>query len=78
MQESAAEGNQRRRVIETALALVLVALLIAVTFRVLLPFAGVINQHGRHLLFRYVVIETRRSPKHRLMSPIYGDGSKNA
>jgi len=43
MQEMATESGQRRRVIETALALLLVSMLIAATFRVLLPFVGVLN-----------------------------------
>jgi predicted PurR-regulated permease PerM len=43
MQETATESGQRQRVIETALALLLVLLLIAATFRVLLPFAGVLT-----------------------------------
>ena len=43
MQETATESGQRRRVIETALALLLVSLLIATTFRVLLPFVGVLT-----------------------------------
>jgi len=43
MQETATESGQRRRVIETALALLLVSLLIAATFRVLLPFVGVLT-----------------------------------
>jgi predicted PurR-regulated permease PerM len=42
MQEATKSG-QRLRVIETALALLLVLLLIAVTFRVLLPFAGILT-----------------------------------
>jgi predicted PurR-regulated permease PerM len=37
------DNSQRRRVIETALALLLVSLLLAATFRVLLPFAGVLT-----------------------------------
>lgn len=43
MQETATESGHRLRVIETALALLLVLLLIAATFRVLLPFAGVLT-----------------------------------
>ena len=43
MQETVTESGQRLRVIETALALLLVLLLIAATFRVLLPFAGVLT-----------------------------------
>ena len=43
MQETATESGQRRRVIETALALLLVSLLIAASFRVLLPFVGVLT-----------------------------------
>jgi hypothetical protein len=41
VQETVTESGQRLRVIETALALLLVLLLLAATFRVLLPFAGV-------------------------------------
>jgi predicted PurR-regulated permease PerM len=37
------EHGERRRVIETALALLLLAILIAATFRVLLPFVGVLT-----------------------------------
>ena len=43
MQETVTESSQRLRVIETALALLLVSLLLAATFRVLLPFAGVLT-----------------------------------
>ena len=43
MQETATESGQRLRVIETALALLLVLLLIAATFRVLLPFVGILT-----------------------------------
>ena len=43
MQETVTESGQRLRVIETALALLLVLLLLAATFRVLLPFAGVLT-----------------------------------
>ena len=43
MQVAANDSGQRRRVIETALALLLVSLLIAATFRVLLPFIGVLT-----------------------------------
>ena len=43
MQETVTESGQRLRVIETALALLLVSLLLAATFRVLLPFAGVLT-----------------------------------
>jgi predicted PurR-regulated permease PerM len=43
MQETAAESGQRLRVIETALALLLVLLLMAATFRVLLPFVGILT-----------------------------------
>jgi len=39
----AGHGDQRRRVIEIALALLLVLLLIAATFRILLPFAGALT-----------------------------------
>ena len=40
MQETVTESGQRLRVIETALALLLVLLLLAATFRVLLPLPG--------------------------------------
>jgi predicted PurR-regulated permease PerM len=43
MQETATDSGQRQRVIEIALALLLVSLLIAATFRVLLPFVGVLT-----------------------------------
>jgi predicted PurR-regulated permease PerM len=43
MQPTAAESAQRQRVIEIALALLLVSLLIAATFQVLLPFVGVLT-----------------------------------
>lgn len=43
MQETVTESGQRLRIIETALALLLVSLLLAATFRVLLPFAGVLT-----------------------------------
>jgi predicted PurR-regulated permease PerM len=43
LQVTANDSGQRRRVIETALALLLVSLLLAATFRVLLPFIGVIT-----------------------------------
>ena len=43
MQETVTESSQRLRIIETALALLLVSLLLAATFRVLLPFAGALT-----------------------------------
>jgi predicted PurR-regulated permease PerM len=43
MQATVTDGGQRQRVIETALALLLVSLLIAATFHVLLPFVGVLT-----------------------------------
>jgi predicted PurR-regulated permease PerM len=43
MQGTTADSRLRQRVIETALALLLVLLLIAATFRILLPFAGVLT-----------------------------------
>ena len=43
MQATASESGQRQRAIETALALLLISLLIATTFRVLLPFVGVLT-----------------------------------
>ena len=43
MQETVTDSGQRQRVIEIALALLLVSLLIAASFRVLLPFVGVLT-----------------------------------
>jgi predicted PurR-regulated permease PerM len=43
MQVTANDSGQRQRAIETALALLLVSLLIAATFQVLLPFVGVLT-----------------------------------
>lgn len=43
MEGDASESGQRQRVIEAVLALLLVLLLLAATFRVLLPFAGVLT-----------------------------------
>jgi predicted PurR-regulated permease PerM len=43
MPVTTADSRLRQRVIETALALLLVLLLIAATFRILLPFAGVLT-----------------------------------
>jgi predicted PurR-regulated permease PerM len=43
MEVTASHSDQRQRVIEIALALLLVLLLIAATFRILLPFAGALT-----------------------------------
>ncbi|MFA1627637.1 AI-2E family transporter [Rhizobium mongolense] len=43
MQETRSDSGQRQRIIETALALLLVSVLIAATFWVLLPFVGVLT-----------------------------------
>src|SRR5262245_19646253 len=65
MGEIADDGSLRQRAIETALALLLVLLLIALTFRVLLPFAGV-------LTYAVILATSTSKPFERLVEVLKG------
>jgi predicted PurR-regulated permease PerM len=65
MGEMIDDGSQRQRAIEMALAVLLVLLLIALTFRVLLPFAGV-------LTYALILATATSEPFERLVEVLNG------